>query len=357
VVGAFGGGLGAQIGAPLSAAPDLRASKVLCVAPHWVGDSLFFLPAVDALRRRFPEASFGLLAKAGIAGLLKGSGRFQQVHVLPTGAGRWERFLAHWRLRDEGYELAVVFPDSFSSAFAAFLSGAGLRVGRSGEGRSLLLSPGFRLPRRTRRTHVVDEYLALVEACGASAFSTERIPTLSPAAEGIEEQQRLFRERGLGKGLLIALCPTSAYGPAKRWPGEHWSALALELKRRRFNVVFLCAPSEWEGVEELARASGSPVLAPSLAGLAACLQACEAVVANDSGPLHLAAAVGARCLGLYGPVDPQWSGPRTSRGEALYLGLACSPCYARVCPLGHHDCLRTLSVERVLGELTQVLKR
>ena len=98
-------------------------------------------------------------------------------------------------------------------------------------------------------------------------------------------------------------------------------------------------------------------MAPGLPGLAACLQACEIVVANDSGPLHLAAAVGARCLGLYGPVDPKWAGPRSPRGEALYLGLDCSPCHARVCPLGHHRCLQDLAPAKVLDAFQQLLKR
>jgi len=342
----------------VSPRPLKTPDRILCVAPNWVGDSLFFLPAVDALKRRFPGAALDVLAKAGIAGLLRGSGRFRRVQALPAGSGRWERFQTHWGLRKECYDLAVVFPDSFSAALAAFLSGAKVRVGRRGEGRSFLLSRDFLPAARRRDMHVVDEYMALAEACGASAFETERTPTLSPSADGLEECHRLFREHGLGGGMLVALCPTSAYGPAKQWPAEHWAALALELKRRRFGVLFLCAPSEWEKVEPMARRIGGvPVLTPSLSGLAACLRSCEAVVANDSGPLHLAAAVGARCVGLYGPVDPKWSGPRTPRGEAIYLGLDCSPCFARICPLGHHACLQTLSVDQVLEGLTRVLKR
>jgi len=334
------------------------AGRILCVAPNWVGDSLFFLPAVDALRRRYAGSEFGLLARPGIAALHKDSGRFQRLHSLPAGAGRAARFAAHWRLRAERYDLAVVFPDSFSSALAAFLCGARVRVGRSGEGRSLLLSPGFRLPPRTRGLHVVDEYLALAEACGAEATADERQPRLRPGAEGLQESQRLFREHGLGQGLLVGLCPTSAYGPAKEWPAERWSALALELVRRRFSVAFFCAPNELARVVPLARQAGNaPVLAPGLSGLAACLQACEAVVANDSGPLHLAAAVGTRCLGLYGPVDPRWSAPRSPRGEAIYLGLGCSPCHARACPLGHHDCLVKIDVDRVLDVFTGLMKR
>ena len=337
---------------------ELRLERVLIIAPNWVGDSLFFLPAVDALRQRYPQARFDLLAKPSIAGLLKESGRFQQVHAVPAGAGRLARFWAHWRLRDQRYDLAVVFPDSFSTAFAAFLTGATLRAGRQGEGRSLFLSWGFRLPPRQRERHVVDEYLELAVACGADPQSA-RQPVLGLSTAGVEERQRLFRENQMEKGLLIGLCPTSAFGPAKQWPAGHWSELARELRARRFQVAFFCAPNELDQVAAMAREAGPgvPVLAPSLAGLAACLASCEAVVANDSGPLHLAAAVGSRCLGLYGPVDPRWSAPVSARADWLYLGLECSPCYARVCPLGHHRCLVDLAPQRVLDSLTSLLKR
>src|SRR4029079_18859398 len=113
-------------GAPRSTArmpSELHPERILAIAPNWVGDSLFFLPAVDALRRRYPGARLDLLAKPAIAGLLKDGGRFDQVHTVPAGAGRWARFWAHWRLREQRYDLAVVFPDSFSTALGAFLTG------------------------------------------------------------------------------------------------------------------------------------------------------------------------------------------------------------------------------------------
>ncbi|MGH7442686.1 MAG: lipopolysaccharide heptosyltransferase II [bacterium] len=337
--------------------PFSSPSRVLCVAPNWLGDGLFCLPAVDALRRRFPAASFDLLARAGLAGLLGVSGRFQGTHVLDPEDGRGGRLRAQWGMRHEGYGLAVVFPDSFSAGLGAWLTGARERVGRSGEGRSPFLTR--RLPKRPARgrVHVVDEYLALAEACGASAVGLERVPTFHAPERGLEERQRIFRELGLGAGLLVGLCPTAAYGPAKQWPLEFWDALALELRERRFSVVLFCAKSERGPLEALARARGLPLLSPSLPGLAACLAACEVVVANDSGSLHLAASLGVRSLGLYGSTNPRWTGPLGPRTEALSLELACSPCYAKVCPLGHLNCLRTLSVERVLESFSEILKR
>jgi heptosyltransferase-2 len=334
----------------------MNPERILCVSPNWVGDSIFMLPAVDALRRRFPQASVDLVAKPSIALLHGDAGRFRKTHA-PPAAGRAGRLLAHWRLRAEAYDLAVVFPDSFSSALGARFSGAKLRAGRAGEGRSPLLSAGLRLPPKTRRTHAVDEYLALAEACGATALGPDRIPRLLPSQEGQEECRRLFREHTLEAGRLVGLCPTAAYGPAKRWPREYWIALAGKLLRSDVRVALFCAAHELGEVLALARdAGGLPVLAPDLAGITACLSACDAVVANDSGPLHIAAAVGTPCLGLYGSSDPRWTAPRAEQCEVLSMGLSCSPCFARTCPLKHFDCLRTLSVERVLDACFRLLK-
>jgi heptosyltransferase-2 len=95
---------------------------------------------------------------------------------------------------------------------------------------------------------------------------------------------------------------------------------------------------------------------PGLPGLAAGLARMAAVVANDSGPLHVAAAVGARCLGLYGPVDPRWSAPLTLVSKNIYRAEPCSPCHQKVCPLGHHDCLEKITVEQVDTELDMLMK-
>ncbi len=331
--------------------------RILCVAPNWLGDAVFSLPAVDALRKLQPGAEMDAVARPALAGLLESSGRFALVHRLPAEGGRWARLRFHRGLARMGYGLAVVFPDSFSSALGARLSGARTVLGRAGQGRSPLLT--LRLPPRPPRgaLHVVDEFLALAEAAGAAASGEERIPTLRPSSRGVEEAAGLMRAHGLVGGLLVGLCPTAAYGPSKRWPAGQWRALGRALAGLRYRVALFCAPAEraeWEGV---AAAEGWPLLSPSVAGLAACFAECAAVVGNDSGSLHLAAAVGARCLGLYGSTNPRWTGPLGPRAEALTLGLGCSPCYARTCPLGHHGCLATLGVERVLDAFHALLRR
>ncbi len=340
-----------------AAKPAPHGERILCIAPRWLGDAIFSLPAVDALRRRFPGADIDVLARIEFAGLLSASGRFRAVHALRAGAGRLRRLGFHAALRREAYTLAVVFPDSFSAGLGAWLTGAPRRVGRVGDGRGPLLT--LRLPRRPPRgaRHVVDEYLALAESCGGVAEGPQRIPALDFPEAGRLESERLFQERWPQARRRIALCPTAAYGPAKRWPLEHWGALADDLKARGFDPAFFCAPHESASVAFLAQGRSLPLLSPSLVGLAACFAACEAVVANDSGSLHLAAALGVPSLGIYGSTDVRWTGPRGPRTRALSLNLECSPCFARDCPLGHLNCLHRLTPDRVTEALLQELSR
>ena len=336
----------------------MSPESVLIVAPQWVGDSIFMLPAVSALRRQFPRAAFTLLAKPGIRALHAASTQFDAFEAYQPG--RPGRLLTSWRLRRKRFGLAVVFPPSFSSGLGAWLSGAKVRVGRLGDGRGIFLNR--RLPSADRQRHVSEEYLDLARAAGAEPQNEDKTVRLMLTQDGAEEQNRLFREQGLGSArggpLLVALCPSSAFGPSKRWGSENYAKLARLLKEQRFHPYLLGAPSELAELEEISEmAGGLPRLTPSLPGLAACLAASGLVVANDSGPLHIAAAVGARCLGLYGPIDPKWSAPLSHRSQVLYTSEPCSPCFERVCPLGHHDCMRHISPESALQTLLELLKR
>lgn len=337
---------------------NLSPKSVLVMAPNWVGDSVFMLPAVAALRRRYPQARFTLLAKPGICALHAASPLFQEFIPLKGASrlARLARLSAVARLRAKRFDLCVVFPPSFSSALGAFISGARVRLGRPGQGRGWLLNLKGPLPAADRQRHVAEEYLDLVRLARAEAEPQDRMPHLVLTQSGVEEAGRLFREHDLQPGaMLVALCPTSAYGPSKMWPAENFAELARQLKEKRFQPFVLCAPNEVPLA--MKAANGIPILAPSLPGLAALLSLSAVVVANDSGPLHIAAAVGARCVGLYGPVDPKWSSPLSHKAELLYTAEPCSPCFAKICPLGHHDCMRKISVTEVLQSVQELLKR
>jgi heptosyltransferase-2 len=318
------------------------------------------LPAVQALRQAWPGAEVSLLARAKLCELHAANPLFDRRLALPK-ASYLEAFRFQWGLRREGFDLALVFPESFSSAFGAFLTGATSRVGRIGQARGIFLTRGLPCPGDFRQRHVSLEYLDLAVAAGASAPSALKPPRLPLTPKGRDEQEKTFRTEGLKTGNLAAICPTSAFGPSKCWPPDRFGRLARLLQKAGMQPLLFGAEGEERSLEAARSASGMPlpILKPSLAGLAACLSKMALVVANDSGPLHLAAAVGVPCLGLYGPVSPVWSGPLApERGKAiLYLGLECSPCHAKDCPLGHHRCLEDIGPERAMGEIRRLLRR
>jgi heptosyltransferase-2 len=332
------------------------AENVLLIAPTWVGDSIFITPAVKALKRAMQGARFTLLARQGICDLHAANPLYDRF-VERVPGGYVSRFLQQRSLKKEKFDLALIFPDSFSSALGAWLTGASSRIGRGGQGRKLLLDKV--LPAADRQRHVADEYMDLAEAAGAQAHPADRQAELPLTQQGIEEANRLFREAGIeSSAALVGLCPTNAFGPSKAWPVKHWARLIVRLRERRFKPVMFGAASESAALREIDAASGggTPLLFPGLPGLAAGLARMAAVVANDSGPLHVAAAVGARCLGLYGPVDPRWSAPLTLTAKNMYRGEDCSPCHQKLCPLGHHDCLEKISPEEVDTELDLLMK-
>jgi heptosyltransferase-2 len=338
----------------------MAQEKILLIAPSWVGDSIHFLPAVAALRRGRAGSQVCLAARPGICELHAANPLFDRLLPLPAAATRGQRLAFYFGLRRERFSLALAFPNSFSAGLSAFLSGARQRLGRPGQGRRWLLTQWAPLKPDDRSRPVAEEYLDLALLAGGEAHPEDLKPRLPLTQSGVEEQNRIFREAGLSQdAALVALCPTSAYGEAKCWPQEHWASLARLLKERRYQPLLLGAPSEIGSLRGVAAAAGGGIacLTPRLPGLAACAAKVQAVVANDSGPLHVAAAVGARCVGLFGPISPAWSAPASPKAHALYHALACSPCYARVCPLGHQDCLRKMEPAEVLEEVLKVMRR
>ena len=333
-------------------------SKILVVAPEGVADSLLFLPAVAAIRRHFVPAELHLLAEAGICALHESHPLFEARLAWPGGPP-WRRAGFFRALRAQSFDLALLFRPGPGPRWGAVLAGARERVGRAGFPGRLLLTQALPPDAAGPGTHRGQAFLEFASALGARAGAADLASGLALTQAGAEEQARLFRENGLREdAALVALCPSAADRPSRCWPIPSFARLAGLLSERRFQVALFGPPSEKRALEETARLAGLPLpqIQPGLRGLAACLSKVKAVVANDSGLLHLAAAAGGRVVGLYGPEAPAESLPRGFRAKAMYLSLDCSPCRAQTCPLRHHRCLEDLRPEDVLEGVLEVLK-
>ncbi|HEX8979097.1 MAG TPA: lipopolysaccharide heptosyltransferase II [Parasulfuritortus sp.] len=330
-------------------------ARCLVVGPSWVGDMIMAQGLYRALREQGPDLVIDVLAPAWSGPILSRMAEVERIVVSPFSHGKFDlagrRALAR-DLRGAGYEQAYVLPNSWKSALIPWLAGIPRRTGYVGEFRYGLLNDARRLD-KAGLPRLVDRYRALADAAPAGPADYPRL-TVDP-----DKQAASLARLGLVLDRpVLALCPGAEYGPAKRWPEAHYAEVAKAMLASGWQVwLFGSAADQPVGEAIDALAGGA---CRNLAGATALeetvdLLACAtAVVTNDSGLMHVAAAVGVPVVAVYGSTDPGYTPPLSERAAVVRLGLDCSPCFERTCPLGHLDCLVKLGPERVLDILARI---
>ena len=335
----------AAIGVP---APEPEA--ILVRTPNWLGDLLMSTAFLRALLARFPSTPVDLIVRAGFEVLpLPHRGRIFPYDKKVQGPGAFGRSLA-----GRGHSHFFVLPPSFSSAWMAFRSGVPRRIGYGGGGRGLLLRPALSYGHLHRSVHLVSEYLGLLQPWGLSQGDAAT-PGMELEEGWIAEHlpSVLAQERG-----YAVLAPGAEFGPAKQWPLAHYGELAAGLAAAgRCVVVAGLAKDRPAGAEILNHAAGGINLCgeTDLPALVALLARAALLVSNDSGAMHIAAALQMPQVALFGSSNPDWTAPRNGRAAVMYRGLDCSPCYKRECPLGHTNCLREIEPGEVLARSLELL--
>jgi lipopolysaccharide heptosyltransferase II len=356
---------------------EQRVRRILIIRMDLIGDVVLSLPAVRALRQAYPQAEIDFLAQPSSAAIL--AGQPEVTHVLTLDASVWRRPSALFRraereaaramiqrLREPRYDLCVSVSGDWASILAR-LSGARRRVGYAGEAYHGMLSDPVPGGRYALRRHEVEYVRELARAAGgrdADAYLPE-LRVLPSAAATVES---LLAEYGLDttRGPLVALHAGARNGLAKRWPTAAWAALAVRLVARLdAHVLLVGAQGDGEIAGEIARRARAGVVnltgRTSLPELAALLARCNLLVSGDSGPLHIACAVGTPVIGLYGPTDPGISGPLGRQALVLRQPLWCSPCYdasaVADCRFGNPVCMKTLPPEAVLAAARGLLAK
>ena len=290
--------------------------------PNWLGDTLMARPLLHALRAAFAGAHAVAVGPAALLDLLAPERLFDARVARPAEAPA-----------SRGADLAVVCPPSFSSAWAAFRSGARQRVGFRGEWRTPLLTDAIARPARGE-AHLSDEYLALGEAVSARGVPLPLLPA-APEAFAVP---------------TVVLGPAAAYGPAKRWPEDRFVELGRRLAARGFDVRVAGAPAERALAERVAGRIGARARATAgetdLAAQARMLAGARLAVCNDSGLAHLAAALGAPTVTVFGSTSSAWTAPRGPHVVIVQRAPVCSPCFQRTCRIGYH-CLVNVRVRDV----------
>jgi len=328
--------------------------KALIIAPSWVGDAVMAQPLLRRLRERNPELLLDAFAPSWVAPVLERMPEIRRVVINPFAHGelrlkvRWEMGRS---LRRDGYQHAIVLPNSLKSALLPFFAGIPLRTGYLGEMRYLLLNDARRLDKQALPL-MVERFAALAERPGATLQRPLPYPRLS--VDAARQRETLDKLRLAPAKPVAAFCVGAEYGAAKRWPTRHFARLA-QLLANDYEIWLLGSAKDaaiGAEIESLSAGAASNLCGKTDLGQAVDLIAASSLaISNDSGLMHVAAALDIPLIALYGSSSPGFTPPLSDRARVLSLKLPCSPCFKRVCPLGHLDCLEKLTAEQVLAEI------
>ncbi len=324
----------------------------LLVAPAWVGDAVMSEPLIRQIAAH-DRAPVDILAPPWVAPLFERMPHVGNIIAAPFAHGRLD-LKARWRLgqslKAHGYQNAYVLPNSLKSALPIFFSGIPNRIGFTGESRYGLINRRLKLDKQ-KLPRMVDRFLALGPKVTSGADAD--IPQLSANPSTFEQLRSTL---GLTTpNRLAILCPGAEYGPAKRWPAAHFATLAQKLDQARYTVWIIGSAKDQEAgaaIESL-----STGLAVNLCGrtkLAEAIDlmsAADIVVSNDSGLMHVAAALQRPLIALFGSSSPLFTPPLSKQVAILQHAVPCSPCFARTCRYGHMDCLTQLLPESVMASI------
>lgn len=339
--------------------------KIMVRATNWIGDAVMSLPALEALRARFPRAEIVLVAKPWVGELYWHHPAVSR-QIVFNPEGEHEGPMGFWKLvralREENFDAAVLFQNAFHAAWMAWCARIPVRVGYARDGRSALLTDAVEVPPPAGYGHQAHYYLQLLFRAGLidRPGPVEEIRLVLDDTEKAWAARHLIRVGLGGPRFLVGLNPGAAFGPAKRWLLHRYALLADRLiGALHADVLIFGSRAEKPWAEEIARAmKHTPTILAgetSLRQLMAMLARCHLVITNDSGPMHLAAALGLPLVAVFGSTDERRTGPVGARARVVKHSVACSPCGRRECPIDFR-CMKGVTVDEVYRVALELVK-
>ncbi|MCP5230109.1 lipopolysaccharide heptosyltransferase II [Accumulibacter sp.] len=328
--------------------------KALIVAPSWIGDTVLAQPLFRRLHERTPGLQLDALAPHWVAPVLERMPEIAQVVDSPFAHGELSLKARHRlarRLAANNYQRAYILPNSLKSALVPFFANIPERIGFVGESRYGLINGRHRLD-KTLLPQMAERFAQLAENPGEPLPRPLPLPRLTSSSKQRADTLAALTVDLPGK--LAVFCPGAEYGPAKRWPARHFAVLSDALTARGYAVWLLGSAKDSAVAEEIVGRAQATTRPRSFCGSTSLSQAIDLlaaasfVVCNDSGLMHVAAALGRPLIAVYGSSSPGFTPPLSEQATVISLGLECSPCFKRECPLGHLDCLNKLEPQRVL---------
>ncbi|WP_413112718.1 lipopolysaccharide heptosyltransferase II [Thaumasiovibrio sp. DFM-14] len=344
--------------------------KILIVGPSWVGDMVMSQGLYITLKQLHPEAEIDVLAPAWCKPILERMPEVSQALEMPLGHGQFDlktRYQLGVALRQAHYDAAYVLPNSAKSALIPFFAKIPSRTGWKGEMRYGLLND-VRSNKKAFQ-YMLERYVALAHPKSAmtgtgclGALADLPRPCLTISAQQAETKEKFALT---SSRKVIGLCPGAEFGPAKRWPEAHFAEVATALIEAGEQVWLFGSQKDREVTDAIVNAVPAALRqhCHNLAGMTSLTEAldligaCHTVISNDSGLMHVAAAVGCNVVAVYGSSSPQYTPPLTDKLAILNTEIVCRPCFQRECPKGHLKCLTDLEPQRVIDAVQRLQER
>ena len=338
---------------------------ILIIAPNWIGDAVMTQPLLANIKEQYPESNIDVLASNWVAPIYRAC---SEVHEVIEA--KFEHKQLQWDLRQQlakklaakKYQACFVLPNSFKSALIPWLANIPFRIGYRGELRFGLINLPLDNPSKINRPPMVEHYLALSQLLGkdqALAISNSLTPKLNVSPIANQSVQAKLQSAQIDPANIYVMCPGAEYGPTKRWPTSHFAGLAQRLIASNSNnqIILLGSKSDHalaQAIDSQAKQDGhihNWCGNTSLDEAIALIGTSKAVISNDSGLMHIAAALKTPQVAIFGSSDPAHTPPLSEKAKVIWLNLPCSPCHKRECPLGHLNCLNDILPEQVFATL------
>jgi len=339
--------------------------KILIIGPSWVGDMVMSQTLYIELKKRYPAAKIDVLAPAWCKPILERMPEVNKAIEMPLGHGDFAFFTRRKigkSLIEEHYEQAFILTNSAKSALIPFFAKIGKRTGWKGESRYGLIND-MRSNRKSFNL-MIERYISLAypkeEMTGSGCLTDLAKPSLT--IDKLKQQIAFDKFSLHSKRPVIGLCPGAEFGPAKRWPTEHFSSIANTLINNGHQIWLFGSNKDNEVTQSIKDSlpQQSQEHCNNLAGSTSLIEAidlmaaCNIVVSNDSGLMHIAAAVGCKVVALYGSTSPGYTPPLSDTVEILHTDIDCRPCFKRVCPVEHMNCLKELTPELIIDAINRL---
>ena len=329
----------------------MSSQKILVIGPSWLGDMVMAQKLFKVIKYHYPESKLHVASPIWTIPLVSRMPEVDQSIALPFSHGELKilkRYQLGKSLNFESYTQAIVLTNSFKSALIPFFANIPKRTGFLGEMRFGLINDRIKKDKSLYRT--VDQFLALAPKNKNVKTSLYTYLISKP-----NQARKLLKGQLKPSDKVLGIAPGAEYGEAKRWPIEYFAKVALEAMERKWKVILLGSSNDQELGRSLDRLTKNKVInligKTTLEDVIDVMSLCNTFLSNDSGLMHVAASLGIKQVAIFGSSDPKKTPPLSRHAKSIYLGLSCSPCFERTCPLQHTNCLKNIKPEEIIKKI------